>query len=165
MSKPKVYFIKTVSPENIVKAYDALKKELPGKVCVKVHSGEEGNQNFLGPDYFKPMIERVKGTPCEANAAYKGARHTNELHKKLLEKHGWTAFNFDLLDEEGDLELEIPNGTKIKKNFVGTHMTRYESMLVLSHFKGKIIYLFFNRTSNGRIRRSHETIIHWMWIN
>ena len=88
------------------------------------------------------MIERVKGIPCEANTAYKGARHTTELHKDLLKKHGWDVFDFDLLDSEGDMEIDTPNGLKIKKNYVGKHMTNYQSMLVLSHFKGNFFYFF-----------------------
>ena len=136
--KPKVYFSREITPEKVVELYRAAGKELPGKVAVKVHSGEEGNQNFLKPEFWKPMIEAVNGTVVECNTAYDGARNTPERHVKLLEKHGWSrCFPVDLLDAEGpDLELAIPNGRMIKKDFVGKDIAKYDSMLVLSHFKG-----------------------------
>ena len=136
--KPKVYFSREITPEKVVELYRAAGEELPGKVAVKVHSGEEGNQNFLKPEFWKPMIEAVNGTVVECNTAYDGARNTTERHVKLLEKHGWSrCFPVDLLDAEGpDLELAIPNGRMIKKDFVGKNIAKYDSMLVLSHFKG-----------------------------
>ena len=134
----KVYFSRTITPEKVLELYDLLGKTLDGRVAVKVHSGEKGNQNFLRPDFWRPVIERVEGTVVECNTAYDGARNTTERHKKLFEEHGWTKyFNVDLLDAEGpDLELEIPNGKVIKKNYVGKDIQNYDSMLVLSHFKG-----------------------------
>lgn len=136
--KSKVYFSREITPEKVVELYKAAGKELPGKVAVKVHSGEEGNQNFLKPDFWKPMVEHVKGTVAECNTAYDGERDTSEKHLKLFKKHGWSEyFNVDLLDEEGpDMELAIPGGHQIKKNFVGKNVANYDSMLVLSHFKG-----------------------------
>ena len=136
--KSKVYFTKELTPESVVKIYEALGVELPGKVAVKVHSGEEGNQNYLHPEFMKPMIEKVNGTVVECNTAYEGERNHTDKHLKLLENHGWSKyFNVDLLDAEGpDLELEIPNGKAIKKNYVGKNIENYDSMLVLSHFKG-----------------------------
>jgi len=138
MEKPKVYFMKEITPENVVKIYEKLEKELPGKIAVKVHSGEAGNQNYLRPEFMKPIIERVKGTIVECNTAYEGERNSTEKHKKLLENHGWSKyFEVDLLDAEGpDLELEIPNGKIIKQNYLGKNIKNYDSMLVLSHFKG-----------------------------
>lgn len=138
MEKSKVYFTKDITPENVVKMFKMLEKKLPGKVAVKVHSGEEGNQNYLHPEFMKPMVEYVNGTVVECNTAYEGERNYSEKHKKLLENHGWSKyFNVDLMDEEGpDLELEIPNGKVIKQNFVGKNMKNYNSMLILSHFKG-----------------------------
>ena len=134
----KVYFSKNLNSETIVKLYNKLSFELPGKVAVKVHSGEAGNQNFLHPEYFKDIINYVKGTVVECNTAYEGERDTIEKHLKLLEKHGWSKyFDVDLLDAEGpDKVLEIPDGTVIKKNYVGKNIENYDSMLVLSHFKG-----------------------------
>lgn len=138
MKKATVYFSKEITPENIVKMYKVLDKQLPGKVAVKVHSGEKGNQNYLHPEFMKPIVEYINGTIVECNTAYEGERNNTEKHKKLLEEHEWSKyFNVDLMDAEGDdLELEIPNGKVIKENFVGKNMTNYDSMLVLSHFKG-----------------------------
>ena len=137
MEKAKVYFTKEITPESIVKMYEVVGKELPGKVAVKVHSGEEGNQNYLHPEFMRKIIERVNGTVIECNTAYEGARNSTEKHEKLMEKHGWTKyFDVDIMDADEDIELEIPNGKVIKKNFVGKNMENYDSMLVLSHFKG-----------------------------
>lgn len=136
--KATVYFSREITPEKVVALYEAAGKPLPGKVAVKLHSGEEGNQNFLKPEFWKPMIEAVNGTVVECNTAYEGARNTTEKHVALLEKHGWSKyFTVDLLDAEGpDLELPIPNGKRIQKNFLGKDIANYDSMLVLSHFKG-----------------------------
>lgn len=136
--KANVYFSREISPKKVVELYQLAGKELTGKVAVKVHSGEEGNQNFLKPEFWKPMIERVGGVVAECNTAYEGERNTTEKHLALLEKHGWSKmFEVDLLDGEGpDMELPIPNGKVIKKNYVGKNLSRYDSMLVLSHFKG-----------------------------
>lgn len=136
--KPKVYFTKTITPEKMLEMYRLLGCELPGKVAVKLHSGEVGNQNFLGPDFWKPVIDAVHGTVVECNTAYAGERNTTEKHLKTLEKHGWSRyFDVDLLDGEGpDMVLDIPDGKVIQKNYVGKNMANYDSMLVLSHFKG-----------------------------
>ena len=134
----KVYFTHTLTPEKVVELYKALGISLPGKVAVKLHSGEEGNQNFLGPDFWKPMIEAVSGTVVECNTAYEGSRNTTKKHLATLEKHGWSKhFHVDLLDAQGpDMVLDIPDGHKIHKDYVGKDMANYDSMLVLSHFKG-----------------------------
>lgn len=134
----KVYFTRDISPESVVRLYKLLGIELPGRVAVKVHSGEKGNQNFLHPDFWKDMIEQVNGTVVECNTAYDGARNYTNRHYKLMEEHGWSRyFDVDIMDGEGpDLELAIPNGKMIRKNFVGKNMANYDSMLVLSHFKG-----------------------------
>ena len=138
MEKSKVYFTKEITPEKVVEMFKILNKELPGKVAVKVHSGEKGNQNYLHPEFMKKMVEYVNGTIVECNTAYEGQRNTTEKHKKLIEKHGWSKyFDVDIMDSEGeDLVLEIPNGQVIKKNYVGKNIVNYDSMLVLSHFKG-----------------------------
>ena len=138
MEKSKVYFCKEITPENIVKMYDVVGKKLPGKVAVKLHSGEQGNQNYIRPEMVKKIVEYVKGTVVECNTAYEGERNSTEKHKKLIENHGWNKyFTVDLMDEEGpDLELKIPNGKVIKENFLGKNIVNYDSMLVLSHFKG-----------------------------
>lgn len=136
--KSKVYFSREITPEKVVELYKKLGKELPGNVAIKLHSGEPGNQNFLRPQFWRPVIEEVNGTVCECNTAYEGGRNTTEKHKITLEKHGWsTYFKVDLLDAEGDdLVLEIPEGKAIKKNYVGKNIANYDSTLVLSHFKG-----------------------------
>lgn len=136
--KPKVFFSRTITPEKILELYQTLGKELPGKTAIKVHSGETGNQNFLKPEFWKPVVDYVGGTVVECNTAYEGTRETTEKHLKTLEEHGWSkCFPVDLLDAEGpDLELPIPNGKRIQKNFVGKDLANYDSMLVLSHFKG-----------------------------
>ncbi len=136
--KSKVYFIRNITSDNVIKIYEAMGKKLPGKVAVKVHSGEDGNQNFLRPEFLKPMIDYVKGTVVECNTAYDGARKTTEDHTKLMKKHGWSnLFDIDILDGEGnDFVLDIPKGKIIKKDYVGSHIKNYDSCLVLSHFKG-----------------------------
>ena len=138
MEKSKVYFTKEITPESAVKMFEILEKELPGKVAVKVHSGEKGNQNYLRPEFMKKLIEKVNGTIVECNTAYEGERNTTEKHRKLMESHEWTKyFNVDIMDAEGDdLVLNIPNGKIIKENYVGKDMANYDSMLVVSHFKG-----------------------------
>ena len=138
MEKAKVYFTKEITPESVIKMYEKLGKELPGKVAVKLHSGEQGNQNYIRPEFVKAIVERVNGTVVECNAAYEGARNSTEKHKKLIEDHGWTKyFDVDIMDADGDdMVLDIPNGKVLKQNFVGKNMKNYDSMLVLSHFKG-----------------------------
>lgn len=135
--KSTVYFTRDLSPESVLRLYDALGVTLEGKVAVKVHSGEPGNQNFLRPDFWKPMIDKVGGTIVECNTAYDGGRNTTKAHKITMERHGWVkAAEVDILDETDDMELAIPNGKVIKKNYVGAHLADYDSLLVLSHFKG-----------------------------
>ena len=137
MSKSKVYFTKNITPESVIKIYEALGVELPGKVGVKVHSGEVGNQNFIKPQFWKPMIDKEKGTIIECNTAYEGKRNTSEAHWETMKLHGWTdVAKVDIMDEEGEIELPIKNGKRIKTNYVGNHLKNYDSILVLSHFKG-----------------------------
>lgn len=138
MEKAKVYFTKEITPESVVKMYQRLDVTLPGKVAVKLHSGEKGNQNYLRPEFVKPMIEKVNGTVVECNTAYDGARNTTQKHEKLMEEHGWSKFfEVDIMDGEGpDKVLEIPDGKVIQKDYVGKNIDNYDSMLVLSHFKG-----------------------------
>lgn len=136
--KSKVLFTRTITPEKVVELYECLGKELKGRVAVKLHSGEVGNQNFLKPNFFKPMIEKVDGTVVECNTAYDGERNTTKKHLITIKKHGWSDyFKVDLLDAEGpDLRLDIPEGKVIQENYVGKNIENYDSMLVLSHFKG-----------------------------
>lgn len=138
MEKAKVYFTKEITPEAVIKMYKVLGRELPGKVAVKVHSGEKGNQNYLRPEFMRPMVEAVKGTVVECNTAYDGARNSTEKHRELIKEHGWSKyFSVDLMDaEKPDLILPVENGKVLKENAVGKAIAHYDSMLVLSHFKG-----------------------------
>ena len=130
--KSKVYFSKTISPEKIIELIELTGKKLPGSIAVKVHSGEVGNQNFLRPEFWKPVVDHVGGTIVECNTAYEGGRNTTEHHWKTMELHGWSHyFNVDIMDAEGpDKVLDIPDGRKIKKNYVGKNIDKYDSMLV-----------------------------------
>ena len=138
MDKATVYFTREVTPESVVRMYEQLGVELPGKVAVKVHSGEKGNQNSLRPEFMIPMVKHVDGTIVECNTAYDGERDTTEKHVKLMAEHGWTdVFDVDIMDADGpDLVLPIENGRVLKENLVGQGIANYASMLVLSHFKG-----------------------------
>lgn len=137
MEKSKVYFSRELTKENVVNMYKKLGVDLKGKVAVKVHSGEDGNQNYLKPEFLEDIVKCVNGTIVECNTAYEGMRNTTEKHKELIKKHGWTElFDVDIMDAEEEMELDIPNGKVIKKNFVGKHLENYDSMLVVSHFKG-----------------------------
>ena len=136
--KSKVYFSREITPVKISEMYDLVSANLEGKTAIKLHSGEVGNQNFLGPDLWADVIKKNGGTVTECNTAYAGSRNTTEKHLETLEKHGWSKqFKVDLLDAEGnDLVLDIPDGKVIKKNYVGRNLANYDSLLVLSHFKG-----------------------------
>ena len=165
MEKSKVYFIKEITPENIIKAYEVLEKKLPGKVAVKMHSGEKGNQNYLRAEFVKDVIHHVNGTVVECNTAYEGARNSTEKHRKLIEEHEWNKyFPFDLLDAEGpDMELDVPNGKVLKKNYVGKDLANYDSLLVLSHFKGHAMGGYggaLKQLSIGCASSAGKTLIH-----
>ena len=134
----KVYFSSKITPEQVLSMYHTVGGNLTGRVAIKVHSGEPGNQNFLKPELWRPVIDEVGGTVVECNTAYDGERNTTERHVKVLKKHGWSeVFKTELLDAEGpDVVLDIPSGAVIKKNYVGKGIADYDSALVLSHFKG-----------------------------
>lgn len=165
MEKSKVFFVKEITPENIIKAYEALGKKLPGKVAVKMHSGEKGNQNYLRAEFVKDVIQHVNGTVVECNTAYEGARNSTEKHRKLIEEHEWNKyFPFDLLDAEGpDMELDVPNGKVLKKNYVGKNLANYDSLFVLSHFKGHAMGGYggaLKQLSIGCASSAGKTVIH-----
>ena len=165
MEKSKVYFIKEITPENIIKAYEAVGKKLEGNVAVKMHSGEKGNKNYLRPDFVKDVINYVHGTVVECNTAYEGARNSTEKHRELIKEHEWEKyFPFDLLDAEGpDMELDIPNGKVLKKNYVGKDLAKYDSLLVLSHFKGHAMGGYggaLKQLSIGCASSAGKTLIH-----
>ena len=165
MEKSKVYFIKEITPENIIKAYNAVGKKLEGNVAVKMHSGEKGNKNYLRPEFVKDVINYVHGTVVECNTAYEGARNSTEKHRELIKEHEWDKyFPFDLLDAEGpDMELDIPNGKVLKKNYVGKDLAKYDSLLVLSHFKGHAMGGYggaLKQLSIGCASSAGKTLIH-----
>ncbi|MCQ2819867.1 MAG: DUF362 domain-containing protein, partial [archaeon] len=138
LSKSKVYFTKSTTPEKIVDLYKIINKPLPGKIAVKVHSGARGNPNFIHSDFFKPIMDHIKGTIVECNSSTR-ERSTTEGHMKIMEEHGWISLygkNVEILDsEKPDLEVEIPEGKIIKKNFIGKGITKYDSVIVMTHFK------------------------------
>ncbi len=161
----KVYFTKEISSEALIRIYEKLGIELTGNVAVKLHSGEAGNQNYLRPEFLQSIIERVGGTVVECNTAYAGERNTTAKHQKLMENHGWSKYyKVDILDSEApDKVLDIPNGKVIKKNYVGKHIENYDSMLVLSHFKGHPMGGFggtLKQLSIGVASSSGKTNIH-----
>ncbi len=165
MEKSKVYFIKEITPENIIKAYGVVGKKLEGNVAVKMHSGEKGNKNYLRPEFVKDVINYVHGTVVECNTAYEGARNSTEKHRELIKEHEWDKyFPFDLLDAEGpDMELDIPNGKVLKKNYVGKDLAKYDSLLVLSHFKGHAMGGYggaLKQLSIGCASSAGKTLIH-----
>ena len=165
MEKSKVYFIKEITSENIIKIYNALGKKLEGNVAVKLHSGEKGNRNYLKPEFVKDIVEYVNGTVVECNTAYEGARNTTEKHRKLIKEHEWEKyFSFDLMDALGpDLELDVPNGKILNKNYVGKNLANYDSMLVLSHFKGHAMGGYggaLKQLSIGCASSKGKTLIH-----
>ena len=165
MKKSKVYFIKEITSENIIKIYNALGKKLEGNVAVKLHSGEKGNRNYLKPEFVKDIVKYVNGTVVECNTAYEGARNTTEKHRKLIKEHEWEKyFSFDLMDALGpDLELDVPNGKILNKNYVGKNLANYDSMLVLSHFKGHAMGGYggaLKQLSIGCASSKGKTLIH-----
>ncbi|MCC8099157.1 MAG: DUF362 domain-containing protein [Clostridiales bacterium] len=132
-----VYFTKEISPQRTIDLYHALGHPLPGNIAVKLHSGEVGNQNFIRPAFYKPIIDLVGGTIVECNTAYEGKRNTTQAHWETMKLHGWTDIApVDIMDEDGEIVLDIPEGRRIRKNYVGKNLAKYDSMLVLSHFKG-----------------------------
>lgn len=137
MERAKVYFTKDISPAGLKKIYDALGVTLQGKVAVKISTGEPGGHNFLSPDLIKDLVRQINGTIVECNTAYEGRRNTSAAHWKTFEEHGFTAIApCDILDEEGDMPVPVEHGLHLKENFVGAHLANYDSMLILSHFKG-----------------------------
>ena len=165
MEKSKVYFIKEITPENIIKSYEAVGKKLEGNIAGKMHSGEKGNKNYLRPEFVKDVINYVNGTVVECNTAYEGARNSTEKHLELIKEHEWEKyFPFDLLDREGpDMELDIPSGKVLKKNYVGKDLAKYDSLLVLSHFKGHAMGGYggaLKQLSIGCASSAGKTLIH-----
>ena len=167
--KAEVYFTRTITPEKVVEAYEKLGIRLEGNVAVKIHSGEKGNQNYLHPEFWRPMVDKIHGTIVECNTAYGdasgGVRDNTESHLKLLEEHGWTKyFNVDLMDAEGpDVVWKIPQGKVLKENHIGKNIINYDSMLVLAHFKGHPMGGYggaLKQLSIGCASRAGKALIH-----
>ena len=136
MKESTVYFTREINSKNIVEIYKKLNIDLGGNIAIKLHSGEKGNQNFLKPDFYEDIINFLNATVIECNTAYEGERNNTDKHKKLMEYHGWNKYNVDILDEKEELKLDIKNGKHIKENYVGKNIENYDSILVVSHFKG-----------------------------
>lgn len=137
MEKSKVYFTKEITPESLIKIYEAVGKELTGKVAIKISTGEPGGHNFLNPNLIKDLVQKLNGTIVECNTAYAGRRNTTEEHWKAIKEHGFMDIaKVDIMDEDGDMAIPVKNGTHLKENYVGAHLENYDSMLMLSHFKG-----------------------------
>ena len=135
--KSKVYFTKKITPEKMVEMYKVMGRELKGNIAVKVHSGEVGNQNFLRPQFMKDIIDYVDGTVVECNTAYEGKRNTTKAHWETMKEHGWSEmFKVDIMDENEDIKIPVRGGKILDKNYVGKNLENYDSLLVLSHFKG-----------------------------
>lgn len=138
MEKSKVYFTREITPQSLIRIYDALGVKLQGKVAVKISTGEPGGHNFLNPNLIKDLVNKIDGTIVECCTAYRGKRFSVEDHLKTFKDHGFTAIApCDLLDEEGDVKLPVANGKHLKGyDIVGSHILNYDSTLILSHFKG-----------------------------
>lgn len=137
MEKATVYFTKEITADSLQRIYQALGVTLKGKVAVKISTGEPGGHNFLQPALIAPLVQQLGGTIVECNTAYEGRRYQTAEHWKAIEEHGFTAIApCDIMDEEGEMAIPVENGFHLKENYVGTHLDRYDSILMLSHFKG-----------------------------
>lgn len=164
MEKSKVYFCKEITPENLIKIYEALRIELKGNVGVKVSTGERGSRGYLKADLIGPLVKKLNGTIIECNTAYDGARNTAEDHIKVAEEHGFTVFaDVDIMDAEGEMKIPVKNGKHLKYNLVGTHLDKYDSMLNLAHGKGHAMGGFGANLKNqsiGVASRNGKAYIH-----
>ncbi len=162
--KSKVYFTQNITSESLVKAYEAMGVQLKGKVAVKLSTGEPGGHNFLQPALIKPLVDKLSGTIVECNTAYEGKRYHSKDHWKAIQDHGFAAIApCDLMDEEGEMALPVNGGRHLTQNFVGEHLSRYDSMLMLSHFKGHAMGGFGGALKNMSIgvASSHgKAVIH-----
>lgn len=137
MEKAKVYFTKEITHKSLIKIYEKVGKELQGNVAVKISTGEPGGHNYLKPSLIKDLVNKLNGTIVECNTAYEGRRNTTEEHWKAIKEHGFMDIaKADILDEDGDMAIPVSNGLHLKENYVGAHLKNYDSMLMLSHFKG-----------------------------
>lgn len=163
MEKAKVYFTKEITPESLIKIYEAVDKELNGKVAIKISTGEPGGHNFLNPTLIKDLVNKLNGTIVECNTAYNGRRNTTEEHWKAIKEHGFMDIaDVDIMDEEGDIALPVKNGIHLKENYVGSHLANYNSMIMLSHFKGHAMGGFGGALKNMSIGVSSSAGKAWI---
>lgn len=162
--KSKVYFTKEITPESLVRIYKALGQELKGKVAVKISTGEPGGHNFLNPNLIKPLVDKLDGTIVECCTAYRGKRFDPKNHWKAIKDHGFMSMPCDIMDEEGEMKIPVTGGRHLKGyNLVGTHITNYDSLLMLSHFKGHAMGGFGGALKNmsiGVASRNGKAWIH-----
>ena len=152
MEKSKVYFTKEITKDSLIRIYEAVGRELKGKVAVKISTGEPGGHNFLNPNLIKDLVQKLNGTIVECNTAYGGKRMKLEDHLKTIEDHGFTAIaDVDIMDAEGDMAIPVENGFHLKENYVGSHLKNYDSILMLSHFKGHAMAGFGGAIKNMSI--------------
>lgn len=164
-----VYFTKNITNESLIKIYEALGIELKGNVAVKLSSGEPGGHNFLNPNLIKDLVQKLNGTIVECCTAYRGKRFDANSHHQVMKEHGFTEIApCDIMDSEGELELQFEGGTHLKGiNYVGSHLTNYDSMLMLSHFKGHAMGGFGGALKNmsiGIASRNGKAWIHSVGI-
>ncbi len=164
MEKSKVYYAKEITPENLIKIYEALGVELKGKIGVKVSTGEDGARGYLKADLIEPLVKKLNGTIIECNTAYDGARNTAQDHIKVAEKHGFTSYaDVDIMDADGEMKIPVNVGKHLKYNLVGTHLDRYDSMINLAHGKGHAMGGFGANLKNqsiGIASRNGKAYIH-----
>lgn len=152
MEKTKVYFTEEITQESLQKIYHALGVKLKGRVAVKISTGEPGGHNYLKPELIKGLVDELKGTIVECNTAYEGRRNTTEEHWKAIREHGFLDIApCDIMDEDGEISISVTNGKHLTENFVGAHLANYDSMLVLSHFKGHLMGGFGGALKNMSI--------------
>lgn len=163
MESSKVYFTKEITPESLIKIYEAIGKELTGKIAVKISTGEPGGHNFLSPNLIKNLVKKLDGTIVECNTAYAGRRNTSEEHWKAIKEHGFLDIaNVDIMDENGDMAIPVREGIHLKENYVGSNLRKYDSMLMLSHFKGHAMGGFGGALKNMSIGVSSSAGKAWI---
>lgn len=152
MKKAQVYFTPEITAEALVRIYEALGTKLWGQVAVKLSTGEPGGHNFLQPALIKPLVQLLSGTIVECNTAYEGRRNTTEAHWQAIREHGFIDIApCDIMDEEGEMSLPVVGGRHLTENFVGAHLANYNSILMLSHFKGHLMGGFGGALKNMSI--------------
>lgn len=150
--KSHVYFTHEISSQGLLEIYDALGVSLPGKVAVKISTGEPGGHNFLQPELIKALVAKLNGTIVECNTAYEGKRYSSKDHWQAIHDHGFLEIApCDIMDEYGEISIPVQGGVHLKENFVGDHLKNYDSMLMLSHFKGHLMGGFGGALKNMSI--------------